>query len=101
MDFAVLVVNLIPLCLQMAQYFNRKSGLSEKEPLGSFNSMFNFTGSWKTDAAMTKALAMDSYFIPLFKVELNNPNLALREEVKRAGPRSWDPQSLARLVNIL
>ncbi|XP_039116499.1 MACPF domain-containing protein CAD1 isoform X1 [Dioscorea cayenensis subsp. rotundata] len=83
---------------EMAQYFNRKSGLSEKEPLGSFNSMFNFTGSWKTDAAMTKALAMDSYFIPLFKVELNNPNLALREEVKRAGPRSWDPQSLASFI---
>ncbi|KAJ0986454.1 hypothetical protein J5N97_004810 [Dioscorea zingiberensis] len=89
-----------PVCSfhEMAQYFNTKSGLSEKVPLGGFNSMFSFTGSWKTDAAVTKALAMDSYFIPLFKVKLKKIDLALREEVKRAAPRSWDPKSLSSFI---
>lgn len=86
------------LCFQMAEYFNNKSGLSEKVPLGSFNSMFSFTGSWKIDAATTKALAVDGYLVPLCEVKLMNPELVLCEDVKRAVPSSWDPPSLARLV---
>jgi len=82
----------------MAEHFNKKSGLSETVPLGSFNSMFSLTGSWKVDAATTKALAMDGYFIPLFTVKLTVPELVLREDVKKAVPRTWDPPSLARLV---
>lgn len=82
----------------MAEYFNKKSGLSDAIPLGSFISMFSLTGSRKVDAAATKALAMDGYFIPLFKLELANSALILREDVKKAVPRSWDPPSLARLV---
>ena len=80
----------------MAEYFNKKSGISGNIPLGSFNAMFNFTGSWQVDAATTKSLAMVGYLIPLFTVKLEKPNFVLREEIKRAVPYSWDPASLAR-----
>ena len=80
----------------MAQHFNRKSGLSESIPLGSFNSMFNFTGSWKIDSASARALATDGFFIPLYTVRLATSGLTLRDEVKRAVPRNWEPASLAR-----
>ena len=80
----------------MARRFNEKSGISGEIPLGSFNSMFSFTGSWQVDAAATKNLAMVGHFIPLFKVHLAKVNLVLLEEVKRAVPYSWDPASLAR-----
>lgn len=80
----------------MAKYFNEKSDISGSVPLGSFNSMFNFTGSWQIDAAATKSLAMTGYIIPLFSVRLTKVNLVLREEIKRAVPYSWDPASLAR-----
>ncbi|KAL3576327.1 hypothetical protein D5086_021610 [Populus alba] len=80
----------------MAGRFNEKSGISERIPLGSFNGMFNFTGSWQVDAAGTKSLAMVGHFIPLYKVQIAKVNLVLREEVKRAAvPYSWDPASLA------
>lgn len=80
----------------MAEYFNRRSGIGNNIPLGSFNAMFNFTGSWQVDAAATKSLAMVGYLIPLFTVKLENENLVLNEEIKRAVPYSWDPASLAR-----
>lgn len=80
----------------MAEYFNEKCSISGSIPLGSFNAMFNFTGSWQADAAATKSLALIGNFIPLYKVKLTKLNLALREEVKRAVPNSWDPPSLAR-----
>lgn len=80
----------------MAIYFNEKSELSGHVPLGSFNAMFNLTGSWQLDAATTKSLAMIGSVIPLYKVELANVDLVLNEEVKRAVPYSWDPASLAR-----
>lgn len=81
---------------QMSGYFNEKAGISEHVPLGSFNAMFNFTGSWRVDAAATKSLAMVGYLIPLCMVKLVKPNLILCEEVRRAVPYSWDPASLAR-----
>ncbi|KAI5447641.1 variant 3, cinnamoyl-Coa reductase [Lathyrus oleraceus] len=86
-----------PVCSfqEMAKYFNERSGIKEKIPLGSFNSMFNFIGSSTVDAAATKSLAMVGYFIPLFEVKLTKPNLVLNEEVRRAVPYSWDPASLA------
>lgn len=80
----------------MAEYFNEKSGISGSIPLGSFNSMFNFSGSWQLDEASTKSLAMDGYNIPLFKVQLAKSPLGLHEYVKRAVPRTWEPSSLAR-----
>ncbi|KAL6197317.1 hypothetical protein ACLB2K_032926 [Fragaria x ananassa] len=69
--------------------------LSTWIPLGSFNAMFNFTGSWQVDAASTKSLAMVGYFIPLYIVNLETKNLVLRDEIKRAVPYSWDPAALA------
>ncbi|URE22139.1 MAC Perforin domain containing protein [Musa troglodytarum] len=75
----------------MAEYFNKKSGLSGTVPLGSFNSMFSLTGSRKVDAAATKALAMDA--------KLASDDLVLPDDVKRAVPRNWDPPLLARLVD--
>lgn len=84
------------LNLQMARYFNEKSGLPGHIPLGGFNAMFNFSGSWQLDAAATKSLAMVGCIIPLFSVKLVKANLILRDEIKRAVPYSWDPASLAR-----
>lgn len=83
---------------EMAEYFNKKSGLYVSLPLGSFNSMFSLTGSWKVDEATTKSLAMDGYYIPLFKVSLTDSVLALKEDIKRAVPRSWDPPALASFI---
>lgn len=89
-----------PVCSfeKMAEYFNERSGIEGKIPLGSFNSMFNFTGSSMVDAAATKSLAMVGYFIPLFEVKLTKQNLALNDEVRRAVPYSWDPASLASFI---
>ena len=81
---------------QMAGYFNENSGLPGQIPLGCFNAMFNFSGSWQLDAAATKSLAMVGCTIPLFSVELVKDDLSLRNEIKRAVPYSWDPASLAR-----
>lgn len=86
------------LNFQMAKYFNEKSGIAGSIPLGGFNSMFNFTGSWQVDAASTKSLAMVGYFLPLFTVGLTKSNLVLREEARRAVPYSWDPASLASFI---
>ncbi|WRX26807.1 Membrane attack complex component/perforin (MACPF) domain - like 8 [Theobroma cacao] len=89
-----------PVCSfhEMSGYFNEKAGISEHVPLGSFNAMFNFTGSWRVDAAATKSLAMVGYLIPLCMVKLVKPNLILCEEVRRAVPYSWDPASLASFI---
>ncbi|XVF87258.1 hypothetical protein PTKIN_Ptkin18bG0104500 [Pterospermum kingtungense] len=83
---------------EMSGYFNEKSGISGHVPLGSFNAMFNFTGSWQVDAAATKSLAMVGYLIPICRVRITELNLALREEVRRAVPYSWDPASLASFI---
>lgn len=83
---------------EMAEYFNKKTNIPGRIPLGSFNAMFNFTGSWKVDAAATKSLAMVGYSIPLFKVELAKLDLVLKEDIKRAVPYSWDPASLASFI---
>lgn len=87
---------LLMLEIQMAEYFNKKTGISGHIPLGSFNAMFNFTGSCQVDAAATKSLAMVGYLIPIYRVKLEKLDLVLHEEIKRAVPYSWDPASLAR-----
>ncbi|XVE88276.1 hypothetical protein DITRI_Ditri19aG0056600 [Diplodiscus trichospermus] len=83
---------------EMSGYFNEKSGISGRVPLGSFNAMFNFTGSWQVDAAATKSLAIVGYIIPICTVKLAKPNLVLHEEVRRAVPYNWDPASLASFI---
>ncbi|KAL6987975.1 cinnamoyl-Coa reductase [Sarracenia purpurea var. burkii] len=85
----------------MAEYFNKKAGLSGDIPLGSFNAAFSYTGSKHIDAAATKTLSMDGFFIPLSKVQLIKSPLVLQENVKRAVPTSWDPPSLARISEII
>ncbi|KAF6136113.1 hypothetical protein GIB67_002788 [Kingdonia uniflora] len=81
----------------MAKHFNEKSGILGHVPLGSFNSMFSFTGSWQ-DTTATKALALDGYFVPLFNVKLAKQGLVLHEEIKRAVPYYWDPSSLSSFI---
>ncbi|XP_027105637.1 MACPF domain-containing protein CAD1 [Coffea arabica] len=83
---------------EMAKYFNDKAKISGSVPLGSFNAMFNFTGSWQLDAAATKSLAMTGYILPLSIVRLTKVNLVLRDEIKRAVPYSWDPAALASFI---
>ncbi|CAM8985852.1 unnamed protein product [Rhodiola kirilowii] len=83
---------------EMAEYFNEKSEISGCIPLGSFNANFNFSGSWQIDAAATKSLAMIGSFIRLYKVNLVNHILVLKDEVKRVVPYSWDPASLASFI---
>jgi hypothetical protein len=85
----------------MAEHFNRKAGLLETVPLGSFNSLFSFTGSWKNDAAATKSLAIDGCSVPLYRVKITSDELILQESVKRAIPYTWDPPALARSVGNL
>ncbi|XP_044483992.1 MACPF domain-containing protein CAD1-like isoform X2 [Mangifera indica] len=82
---------------EMVEYFNHRANLSGDFPLGSFNSAFSFTGSKHIDAAATKTLSMDGFFIPLAKVELKSP-LVLQENVKLAVPTCWDPASLASFI---
>ncbi|KAH7864968.1 hypothetical protein Vadar_000452 [Vaccinium darrowii] len=84
--------------LEMAEFFNKKVGLSGDVPLGSFNAAFSYTGSKSIDAAATKTLAMDGFFIPLAKVQLIKSPLVLQENVKQAVPTSWDPPSLASFI---
>ncbi|CAN8290800.1 unnamed protein product [Cochlearia groenlandica] len=83
---------------EMAGQFNMKTGVKGNIPLGCFNAMFNFTGSWQVDAASTKSLALVGYFIPLYDVKLAKTTLVLRNEIRRAVPSSWDPASLASFI---
>lgn len=83
---------------EMVEYFNKKANVSGGFPLGSFNSAFSFTGSTNIDAATTKTLSMDGFYIPLAKFQLTKSPTALKENVKRAVPTSWDPPSLASFI---
>ncbi|VFQ81594.1 unnamed protein product [Cuscuta campestris] len=84
---------------EMAKYFNDMSSIHGQIPLGHFNAMFNFTGSWRLDAAATKSLAMIGHVIPLFTVKLaKSKSLIVRDEIKHAVPCSWDPPSLASFI---
>ncbi|XP_077239133.1 MACPF domain-containing protein CAD1-like [Tasmannia lanceolata] len=83
---------------EMAEYFNRRALVSGSVPLGSFNSLFSFTGSQQIDAAATKSLAIDGTFIPLCKVQLMKTPLVLKEHVKLAVPVTWEPSSLSSFI---
>ncbi|KAK8571437.1 hypothetical protein V6N12_027526 [Hibiscus sabdariffa] len=83
---------------EMVEYFNKKTNVPGSFPLGSFNSAFSFTGSMHIDAATTKMLSMDGFYIPLAKFELTMSPLVLQEKVKRAVPTFWDPLSLASFI---
>ncbi|CAL9002997.1 unnamed protein product [Prunus brigantina] len=83
---------------EMVEYFNQKSNASGGFPLGSFNFAFSFTGSKHIDAAATKTLSVDGFYIPLAKVQLFKTPLVLQENVKQAVPTNWDPTSLASFI---
>lgn len=80
---------------QMSELFNRNSGLPGKVPLGKFNTMFSFSGSWQVDSLQTKNLAVDGWIIPLYSVYVKPPFI-LCEEVKNSVPTTWDPTALAK-----
>lgn len=83
---------------EMVEYFNKKANLSENVPVGCFNAAFNFTSCKDIDAAATKTLCLDGFFIPLVKVQLEKSQLVLQENVIRAVPASWDPSALASFI---
>ncbi|XP_027342769.1 MACPF domain-containing protein At1g14780 [Abrus precatorius] len=84
---------------QMSDLFNRKSSIPGKIPSGYFNTVFGFDeASWATDAANTKCLGLDGYFIKLFNVHIDRYPLVLSKQVLEAVPSSWDPPALARFI---
>ncbi|KAG0487974.1 hypothetical protein HPP92_006785 [Vanilla planifolia] len=84
--------------LEMAEIFNKRAHLSGNTPFGGFNSAFSFSGSKKIDLAATKSLAMDGVFFPLCKVQLAKQPSSLREDVRKAIPKSWEPALLASFI---
>ncbi|OAY63779.1 MACPF domain-containing protein [Ananas comosus] len=83
---------------QMSEQFNQEISLSGKIPCGLFNHMFDFSGCWQKDAASTKTLAFDGWFITLYTVALSKAQIVLRDHVKQAVPSTWDPAALARFI---
>nr|CAD1826756.1 unnamed protein product [Ananas comosus var. bracteatus] len=84
---------------KMSELFNQRSSLSGKIPSGLFNSMFLFDGSsWAQDAAKTKCLALDGYFISLFNLRLDSQPLALSSHIVDAVPSTWDPAAIASFI---
>lgn len=85
--------------MQMSELLNQKGNLAGKIPSGLFNAVFDFDGgSWGPDAAMTKCLAMDGYFISLFNLYLECRPLRLAPHVVDAVPATWDPSAVARCI---
>lgn len=83
----------------MSELFNQKCSVPGKIPSGLFNAMFGFPGnSWATDAANTKYLGLDGYFISLFNLHIDRYPLVLSDKVRDLVPSSWDPSALARYL---
>lgn len=83
---------------QMSEQFNKVLSLSGKIPSGAFNAVFGFRGCWQKDAAPTKSLAFDGWFITLYNVELERSNITLSNHVKQEVPTAWDPAALAEFI---
>ncbi|KAK7247022.1 hypothetical protein RIF29_41898 [Crotalaria pallida] len=83
---------------QMSELLNQKSAVQGKIPSGYFNALFDLSGDWFRDAADTKYLAFDGYFISLFYLHLTASPLILQEEVKNAVPAQWNPAALSRFI---
>ncbi|XP_077224298.1 MACPF domain-containing protein At4g24290-like [Tasmannia lanceolata] len=84
---------------QMSEQFNQELSLSGKIPSGMFNNMFELSGCWQNDAASTKTLAFDGWFITLYTVALSKSQIVLGDHVKEAVPSSWDPAALASFID--
>lgn len=85
----------------MCEQFNQELCLTGKIPSGLFNSMFEFFGSWQTDAANTQNLVFDGVFITLYSLALDKSHIVLKDHVRNAVPSSWDPAALAKYVNTI
>ncbi|KAL4278112.1 hypothetical protein GQ457_03G011090 [Hibiscus cannabinus] len=84
---------------QMAEFFNQRCSVGGKIPSGEFNSAFGFqSGTWAKDAARTKCLALDGYFITLFNLQIDPYPLLLAHQVLDDVPAAWDPLALARFI---
>lgn len=83
---------------QMSELLNQKSSVQGKVPTGYFNAIFNFTGAWLNDAAESKHLAFDGYFVALYYLHLVTSALILHDKVKKSVPSHWDPASLSRFI---
>ncbi|KAK7400610.1 hypothetical protein VNO78_11824 [Psophocarpus tetragonolobus] len=83
---------------QMSEHFNKLLSLSGKIPSGQFNNMFDMRKCWPTDAASTKNLAYDGWFISLYNVELDRTSITLSKNVKKEVPCSWNPAALAEFI---
>lgn len=81
---------------QMSELLNQKSAVQGKIPSGYFNALFDLSGDWFRDAADTKYLAFDGYFISLYYLHLTASPIVLQEEVKKSVPAQWDPAALSR-----
>ncbi|KAL2344080.1 hypothetical protein Fmac_005365 [Flemingia macrophylla] len=82
----------------MSEHFNKQISLSGKIPSGQFNMMFDMRKCWPIDAASTKNLAYDGWFITLYNVELDRTNITLSENVKKEVPCSWNPAAIAEFI---
>ncbi|MBA0737818.1 hypothetical protein Gogos_011259 [Gossypium gossypioides] len=81
---------------QMSELLNQKSSIQGKVPSGYLNSIFDLSGNWLHDAADTKTLAFDGYFISLYYLHLTASPLVLNDRVKKSVPPHWDPAALSR-----
>ncbi|KAF5736615.1 MAC/Perforin domain-containing protein isoform 1 [Tripterygium wilfordii] len=84
---------------QMSELVNQKSSVQGKVPSGHLNAMFDLSGDWLHDAADTKHLAFDGYFISLYYLQLTSSPLILQDKVKKSVPPHWDPASLSRFIH--
>ncbi|KAF3334839.1 MACPF domain-containing protein NSL1 [Carex littledalei] len=83
---------------QMAEQLNQSLSLRGKIPSGLFNSMFDLKGCWQKDAASTKSVCFDGWFVELYSVEITRSHLLLQEQVKTDLPSTWDPLALANFI---
>lgn len=84
--------------LQMSELLNQKSSLQGKVPSGYLNAIFELSGDWFNDAADTKYLAFDGFFISLYYLHLTASPLVLKDRVKKSVPSHWDPAALSRYL---
>ncbi|CAH9108783.1 unnamed protein product [Cuscuta europaea] len=85
---------------QMSELLNQKSSVQAKVPSGYLNAIFDLSGSWLNDAADTKYLAFDGYFVSLYYLHLTTSPLLLQNQVKNDVPPHWDPSLLSRFIQI-
>ncbi|XP_023912363.1 MACPF domain-containing protein At1g14780 [Quercus suber] len=83
---------------QMSELLNQKSSIQGKIPSGYLNAIFELSGDWYHDAADTKYLAFDGYFISLYYLHLTASPLLLQDDVKKSVPSRWDPALLSRFI---